>query len=93
MSWVDLRNYTTKPTDVMATEVNARDIQGIARWCGGKAVEDAKASDPTDVARWIEVPTLKGVKKAKIGDYIVQTNGDGFQVWTKSSFESKFYEI
>lgn len=43
-----------------------------ARWCGGCIRSEAKAGDPTDVAYWLDIPTLEGVMAATPGDWIIR---------------------
>jgi hypothetical protein len=66
--------YRKKPVEVEAVLFYGGPANGkiAAEWCGGRYVEEAKASDPTYVASWIEIPTLEGVMRASRGDYIIR---------------------
>jgi hypothetical protein len=44
----------------------------VANWCGGRVRIEAKVSDPTDVAIWLEIPTLEGNMLARVGCYILK---------------------
>ena len=66
--------YRKKPVVIEAMRFYADELVmvEVARWCGGRIGSEAKASDHTDVAYWIDIPTLEGVMKASPGDYIVK---------------------
>ena len=66
--------YRKKPVMVEAMRFYADELVmvEVARWCGGRIGSEAKASDHTDVAYWIDIPTLEGVMKASPGDYIIK---------------------
>ena len=44
----------------------------LAKWCGGSFNLDVNPSDQTDAYYWLEIPTLEGVMKANVGDYIIK---------------------
>ena len=62
----------------------------VARWCGGRIGSEAKASDHTDVAYWIDIPTLEGVMKASPGDYIIKGVQGGFYPCKPDIFEATY---
>ena len=66
--------YRKKPVEIEAMRFYADHLvmTEVARWCGGRINSEAKASDHTDVAYWIDIPTLEGVMKASPGDYIIK---------------------
>ena len=66
--------YRKKPVVIEAMRFYADELVmvEVARWCGGRIGSEAKASDHTDVAYWIDIPTLEGVMKASPGDYIIK---------------------
>lgn len=66
--------YRKKPVVIEAMRFYADELvmAEVARWCGGRIRSEAKASDPTDVAYWIDIPTLEGVMTANWGDYVVK---------------------
>lgn len=59
---------------------NGENGPDIAAWCGGTYKEEAKASDPTDVAYWIEFSNSQGKHKAQIWDYVVRNEQGVFSV-------------
>ena len=62
----------------------------VARWCGGRIGSEAKASDHTDVAYWIDIPTLEGVMKASPGDYIIKGVQGEFYPCKADIFEATY---
>jgi hypothetical protein len=69
--------YRKKPVVIEAIQYDRTNGGVIAKWCGGREQFEGKASDPTDVAEWIDIPTLEGVMKAQIGDFIIKgVNGE-----------------
>ena len=64
----------------------------VARWCGGLICSEAKASDWTDVAYWLDIPTLEGVMKASPGDYIIRGVQGEFYPCKPNIFEDT-YEV
>lgn len=79
---VEARNristYRIKDADVQAIQVNADNGPQVAAWCGGRHVVEQKSSDHTDIAQWVEVPTLRGVEKAYVGDYVLRRSNGRF---------------
>ena len=83
-----------------------RAMTEVARWCGGRiwlgrtrsdvsrpvACSEAKASDRTDVAYWLDIPTLEGVMKAFPGDYIIRGVQGEFYPCKPNIFEDT-YEV
>ena len=77
--------YRKKPVVIEAMRFDTSSYSAmieVARWCGGLIClghevktplgSEAKASDWTDVAYWLDIPTLEGVMKASPGDYIIR---------------------
>ena len=87
--------YRRAPKIVDAMRVYADELvmSEVARWCGGAAKSETKASDHTDVAHWIEVPTLRGVVKARPGKYIVKDADGRFFVWDRRAFDAEYERV
>ena len=66
------KKYRKMPVTVDAMQFTGRNGVAVAMWCGGKYQSEAKASDPTDVAEWVAIPTLEGVMRANRGDYVIR---------------------
>lgn len=64
--------YRKKPVVIEAVQFNRTNGSIVAKWCGGRWHSEAKSSDPTDVAEWVDIPTLEGVMRASVGDWIIK---------------------
>ena len=66
--------YRKKPVVIEAMWFAGTPAQmlGVAAWCGGRARSETKPSDRTDIAYWLDIPTLEGVMRANPGDYIIR---------------------
>lgn len=84
--------YRKKPVVVEAMRFYADHLvmSEIAYWCGGRIASETKASDHTDVAYWIDIPTLEGVMKAHPGDYIVRGVKGEFYPCKPGIFEATY---
>lgn len=76
--------------EVEAMKVTAQDANQISRWCGGEVATDIHPVNRSIRFSKIGIPTIKGVKWALDGDYVVKWPGAGFTKMTKSEFESLF---
>lgn len=59
----EMKKYSPRSPDVFAYRVTRNNMKEAAAEMGGRIETEAKASDPTDVAAWILVPTLDGVQR------------------------------
>jgi hypothetical protein len=64
--------YRKKPVIIEAREFDLDTATEIAFWCGGKFDYRVKPSDPTDVYYFIDIPTLEGVTRADLGDFVIK---------------------
>ena len=53
--------YRKKPVVIEAQQFTETTAIQTAKWCGG-----------TRVAEWLEIPTLEGVMRAEVGDFIIK---------------------
>jgi hypothetical protein len=69
-----MSTHRKKPVEITAYEFFGGETSGrdLAHWCGGRYRYEVKPSDPTDVAEWIDIPTLEGVMRASKGDWIIR---------------------
>lgn len=67
-----IKRYRKKPVVIDAVRLTEADIDPIAFWCGGEARSEVSPRDHDDVYRYILIPTLEGVMKAEIGDWVVK---------------------
>lgn len=88
------KEFQTRVEKVEAFQLTRSNYDHVARWCGGRVVEDAKSSDPTDIRVVVKVPTLDGTINAEIGEYVVRDPSTGqFSVGDDKKFSSKFEEL
>lgn len=87
--------YRKKPVVIEAMRFYADHLVmvEVARWCGGRVGSEAKPSDPTDVAYWIDIPTLEGVMKASPGDYIIKGVQGEFYPCKSDIFEATYERV
>lgn len=87
--------YRRKPAFVEAMRLygDKQDMDEVARWCGGRIRSEAKASDHTDLAYWIDIPTLEGVMTAGRGDYVVKDAQGGFHSIKPDVFEAAYERV
>lgn len=62
----------------------------LAKWCGGRFITNTKPSDPTDESYYLEIPTLEGVMRANVGDYIIKGVRGEFYPCKASIFEETY---
>ena len=67
-----------------------RGAVAVAAWCGGRFRSQSKASDRTDVAYWIDIPTLEGVMRARPGDWIIKGVKGEFYPCKNEIFEATY---
>lgn len=85
--------YKKKPVEVVAYKLIDGYGPGIAEWCGGEYVEEAKASDHTDIARYIMIPTLEGNMRANFGDFIIKGVKGEFYPCKPDIFAATYDEV
>ncbi len=87
--------YRKRPVVVKAMRFYADELRmvEVARWCGGRIGREAKASDHTDVAYWIDIPTLEGIMKARPGDYIIRGVQGEFYPCKPDIFEATYERV
>jgi hypothetical protein len=64
--------FRKRPVVIDAVRVTLENVDMVAYWCGGRSHSAAKPSDPTDVAHWVEIPTLEGTMTAQMGDWVIK---------------------
>ena len=87
--------YRKNPVVIEAMRFDASSYSAmieVARWCGGRIGSEEKASDRSDVAYWLDIPTLEGVMKASPGDYIIRGVQGEFYPCKPNIFENT-YEV
>jgi hypothetical protein len=82
-----IKNFKTKVKVESAIKLTHDNLDDAADWCGGMVVSDSKASDPTDVYRYVKVPSIYGPLTAEIGSYIVKDDHGRFRIEVAEDYE------
>lgn len=87
--------WERKPHRIWVAKLTADNALRVATWCGGQLVRDVKASDPTDVAFWVHVPTLDGIAHALAGrDWVVKDDETGqFRVVVSDAVQEDYRKV
>lgn len=81
-----LKKYTAKPNQVDAVQVTAENIQDLVQYFRGGIEVQGTAGGL--VAQYLQVPTVRGVMLAAMGDYVVQHSNNQVEVMNSAQFES-----
>ena len=84
------QSFRKRPVVIEAVQYDGENGEWAARWCGGRERSEAKRSDPTDVACWIDIPTLEGVKRANRGDWVIKGVQGEFYPCKPDIFEATY---
>lgn len=84
--------YRKKPVVVEAVrwDGSLKSTKDVTRWCGGAYDFAVKPSDHTDKAEWIFIPTLEGVMRADVGDWIIKGVKGEFYPCKNEIFEETY---
>lgn len=88
-----VKTYIRKPMPIEAVELTRKNYKEVAIWCGGRVVEIAKSSDPTDVYIGVDIPTLEKAQRANIGDYIFKNAVGAFHIFEGHYFLNHYDEV
>ena len=68
------QRFRKKPVEIEAMQWDGslKSTDDVTHWCGGRYDYEVKPSDHTDKAEWISIPTLEGVMRADVGDWIIR---------------------
>lgn len=67
-----MARFRKKPVEIEAMQLTASNVNEVARWCGGGAIEEVSPRDHTDVYVALDIPTLEGVMRANCGDWVIR---------------------
>lgn len=84
------QRFRKKPVEIEAMELRRNNAVECAAWCGGREIYDAKPSDPNDVYVGVDIPTLEGVMRASVGDYIIRGVKGEFYPCKPDIFEATY---
>lgn len=85
--------FRKKPVVIEAMQFNRTNGSVVAKWCGGRWHSETKPSDPTDVAEWVDIPTLEGVMRASLGDWIVKGVQGEFYPCKSDIFQQTYEQV
>ena len=84
------KQYRKKPVTIEAVALTRNNVHDVAAWCGGRVIEEGKASDPSDVYLALDIPTLEGVMRGETMDPSgLYPHGD----WIIKGVNGEFYPI
>ena len=84
------KQYRKKPVTIEAVALTRNNVHDVAAWCGGRVIEEGKASDPSDVYLALDIPTLEGVMRGETMDSSGRyPHGD----WIIKGVNGEFYPI
>lgn len=97
--------YRHKSTPVEAVQLTRKNVNEVAKWCGGKVVERVKPGDPSDVYIALDLPSTGEPIRAETfhwsthdgrkyngGEYVVRDDNGAFHAVSPVDFEAE-YEI
>ena len=95
------KQFRKKPVIIEAVALTRENVHAVATWCGGRVVEEGKASDPSDVYLALDIPTLEGVMRGETmdpsgryphGDWIIKGVGGEFYPCKPDIFAATYEE-
>lgn len=89
----NVKRFRKLPVEIDAVELRADNADAVASWCGGRAIHDPKASDPTDVYVGVDIPTLEGVMRASVGDQVIRGVQGEFYPCKADIFAATYEEV
>lgn len=66
-----------------ARQVSENNIAEVAEWSGGVVVTEHDSLDHSITNSALNLPTIKGIERAHIGDTIIKNHNGTFQLWKK----------
>ena len=85
--------FRKKPVEIEAMHIGEYSMLEVASWCGGRIQTSAKASDPRDIASWLEIPTLEGIMRASKGDWVIRGVKGEFYPCKPDIFEATYEPV
>lgn len=84
------KSYRKKPVEVVAVQVTEENIVFVAVWCGG-SVQRLRDLNGTPIA--LSIPTIEGIMRAEIGDYIIRGVEGEFYSCKRRIFEKTYEKV
>lgn len=91
---MNIGEYTTKANRQQAVQITRENLGELANWCGGKVHSESKSSDPSDIFEQLWVPTINGLLKLDVGDWLLKSHNDGqFRGMADGRFQKEFNQV
>ena len=62
------KRYRKRPVTVEAMILTRSNVHEVARWCGGRVIEEGVGYDPGPTYLALDIPTLEGIMRAQTMD-------------------------
>lgn len=89
------KHFRKKPITVEAVLLTSKNIYDVACWCGGRVdgriCEEDEYQSYQDL-RYLSIPTLEGVMRADLGDYVIRGVAGEFYPFDPDSFKKTYEE-
>jgi len=82
--------FAKQQPGIEAMLLTRENMDEAAKWCGGSVESDTKPSDPTDVYICLLFPTLNGIGKANVNEYLLRDADGRFVNMSRSTFEAQY---
>jgi hypothetical protein len=94
----EVKRYRKKPGEIEARVFSGTaeliDVYELAEWCGGTFKHDTHPGQEHKTYYWsIEIPTLEGVMRATIGDFIIRGVQGEFYPCKPDIFAQTYEEV
>lgn len=89
-----MRYRRRQDIEVEAYQLTRRNIDSVSHLCGGRIrALPVPTSPPSDPLLRLDVPTLEGVKRACLGDWVVRDARMEWDVLTDDEFNEQFEAV
>lgn len=88
-----VERYQKKPIEVSAVQVTDQNVNDVAAWCGGTAVNMMLPVNPPIHVSEIHIKTLEGIMAAQPGDWVIRGIKGEFYPCRGDIFEITYQHI
>lgn len=85
--------FRKRPVVVEAKQLTFATLDEVTYWCGGNVQQQPKPSDVNDVWTFINIPTLEGIMRGDMGDYIIKGVQGEFYPCKPDIFEATYEAV
>jgi hypothetical protein len=83
-----VQKYRKKPVVIEAALVEHGQTDSLAKWCNGRSIYT-----PSGKSSGIDIPTLEGIMRASMGDYIIKGVKGEFYPCKPDIFEATYEAV